>query len=342
MKISLLLVAGENKRFIAEAIEAANASFPGATLRAVTSLGDAIGTEAAGSPELLVLGNSPEAEVGEAGAVLDSYRLPRWAVVAMGSGGPVEDAEVVPEAEWNAGLLARVFRSSIALHLLRRERDQLRGDLLSFGIRIGHDLRTPVGGILSSTEVIDGAIPQPEGEGSLTQPIFESAKDLVRIINQFTLVSKASAKPGIRQEFNMGTTAGRALERVAMKIREKGATVSQPDSWPAVRGDPSYSEAVWVGLLENALSHAGEAPRIELGWEQEGEGHRFWVRDDGPGVPPEKQRSLFHPFHRLHEPSAARGLGLPIVGRLVHLQGGLCGYEAGSPTGSCFFFRLPR
>jgi two-component system NtrC family sensor kinase len=93
---------------------------------------------------------------------------------------------------------------------------------------------------------------------------------------------------------------------------------------------------------DNAIRHSGKAPDIELGWQQTGEGNKFWVRDKGAGVPVEKRRSLFQPLHRLHEPSAPRGLGLPIVERLVSLNCGQCGYEAVVPSGSTFFFSLPR
>jgi signal transduction histidine kinase len=126
-----------------------------------------------------------------------------------------------------------------------------------------------------------------------------------------------------------------------MRIREKGASVSKMKSWPDAIGDPAHVEAIWAGLLDNAIRHSGESPKIELGWEQAGDGNKFWVRDNGPGVPTEKRRSLFHPYHRLHEPSAPRGLGLPIVERLVKLQGGQCGHEAGTQDGSTFFFTLP-
>jgi K+-sensing histidine kinase KdpD len=343
MKISTLLIAGGNKRFVAQAIEAAHAAFPGTAVTSVDSLKAAQETEASPSPELLVIAEADEAKIREAVQAVDGSKLPRWAVVAMGGSGPMPFAEVVTEAEWSLPLLTRVFRTAVAMHLLHRERERLRGDLLSIGIRISHDLRTPVGGIFSATEVLDMSLSAaPPAVKSLTQPIFESANDLVRIIGQLTLVSKASARPDSRQQFNMATPVGRALERVEMKVREKGATVSAPKTWPDASGDPTSAENVWVGLLENAIRHSGKAPRIELGWEEAGDGNKFWVRDYGPGVPPAKQRSLFYPFHRLHEPSAARGLGLPIVERLVRLQGGRCGYEAGTPAGSCFFFTLAR
>jgi signal transduction histidine kinase len=344
-KISILLVAGKDPRFSAVATEAAGAAFPGIAVSTAHSLKEALGNGMAEGAELLVLCEDDEAIIREAAQAVDGQKLPRWAVVAPGESNPDIPAERVPAADWNHALLARVLRGSLAFHAAHRERMRLRGDLLTIGIRFTHDLRTPVSGIVSSTEVVDATgAGRPGADKSLTQPIFESANDLVKIIGQLSLVAKASARPDSRQQFNMAVPIGRALEKMEMRIREKGASVSKPQNWPNVSGDPSYTEAVWVGLLDNAVRHSGKAPKIEVGWEAAAAdgGGKFWVRDQGPGILPEKQRFLFFPFHRLHEPSAPKGLGLPIVDRLVGLQGGRCGYESVTPSGAGFFFTLPQ
>jgi K+-sensing histidine kinase KdpD len=342
MKPSLLLVAGNNERFIAVAIEAARAAFPGATITNVESMEEALAAKTATAPEILLLAGAGESTIKAASQAVDAGNLPRWAVVAMGSHEAIPFVEIIPQSEWNPLLLARVLRSSVSLHMLHRDRERLRGDLLSIGIRVSHDLRTPVGGILSAAEVVEGSMPPGAPSGnSLAQPIIESANDLAKIISQLSLISKASARPDSRQQFNMATPVGRALERVEMKVRGKGAKVANPTSWPDATADPTLIEAVWVCLLDNAIRHSGKAPIIELGWEQVNGSNKFWVRDNGSGIVREKRKLLFEPFHRLHVPSAPRGLGLPTVERLVTIQGGRCGYEAVEPSGSIFFFTLP-
>lgn len=342
MKINLLLIEGRNRGLTAVATEAARSVFPKGETATVNSLKEALERDCATIPEILVLADSDESEIAQATATLDNLRLPRWAVVASGEGDPIPFAEVVPHEEWNIRVLGRAFRSSIAQHRLRRHNARLLGDLLSVGLRITHDLRSPVGGILSATEELNEMLVRlaPE-ERELSRPIVESTEDLVKIIAQLTLLAKASAKPGELQSFNVGTAVGHALERLQLKILDKGASLATPESWPDVNGDSSHTEWVWLYLIENALRHSGEKPRIELAWEREPDGYRFWVHDEGRGVPPEKRPSLFQPFHRLHEPNAVRGLGLPIVERLVHLQGGRCGYQPGATTGSSFYFTLP-
>ena len=117
--------------------------------------------------------------------------------------------------------------------------------------------------------------------------------------------------------------------------------MAQPNFWPKVYGEADSIEKVWCDLLANALSHARDQPRIELGWIRNKSEHRFWISDDGIGVPLERRPQLFHPFHLMHRMNSPKGLGLPLVQRLVELHGGSCGYEPFKEGGSLFFFTLP-
>jgi two-component system sensor histidine kinase KdpD len=132
-----------------------------------------------------------------------------------------------------------------------------------------------------------------------------------------------------------------ALQRLESRILKRQAAVTEPPSWPVVWGVPAWLEMIWWHLLVNSLKHGGPNGRIELGWAAQKDSLRFWVSDNGPGVPEARRGKLFKEFHLLHEDPAVPGLGLSIVQRLVELQGGVCGHEKPAPGGACFFFTLP-
>jgi len=223
---------------------------------------------------------------------------------------------------------------------LMRENERLRGDLLTVSRRICHDLRTSLGGILTTSEVLkeilaeDGVANEP-----LMATIFNSAEDMTKLIERVSFVLKATANPIANQPLKMGDVVFRILQCWEGKILKTNATVSEPASWPEVYGVFSWLEVVWGNFLANALNYG--KGRIELGWEREGKGLCFWIFDNGNGVSPEKCDKLFHSFDLLHEPKANHGLGLSITQRLVELQGGYCGYEPRAGGGSCFYFILP-
>lgn len=222
------------------------------------------------------------------------------------------------------------------------ENARLRGDLLTIATRINHDLRTPLGGIVSTAELLKEILTNKElASAELADSLFTSVDEMSKLIGQIRVLAKATADPKPKACVQMATIVSGVLERLESRILNRQTTVAQPDSWPKVNGVADWLEFIWWNFLANALQHAGEKPQIELSWRQEKNGFRFQVCDNGGGVPAEVGAKLFQPFDSLHKPGSTYGLGLSVVQRLVDLQGGSCGYEPNSKGGSCFFFTLP-
>jgi len=223
---------------------------------------------------------------------------------------------------------------------LSRENARLRGDLLTFGNRISHDLRTPLGSILNTTELLREVAGEKDAAvGPLTTSIGDSVDEMMRLIKSFSMLARASGGPVTIQPVRMEEIVSGILQQLESKILKKGATVDFPDSWPEVNGVATWVEFAWWNFITNAIQHGGN--KIQLGWTREGSEHRFWIADDGPGVPARLRARLFQTFDSLHEPSSMRGLGLSTVQRLVDLQGGRCGHEAENAAGTYFYFTLP-
>lgn len=220
------------------------------------------------------------------------------------------------------------------------ENARLRGDLLTVASRISHDLRTPLGGIVTAAEVLREMLADARQPETLTQAILNSVDDMTRLIKQISVVTRATAQPQPLKPVNMSHVVAIVLQRVERQITKRGASVIEPPSWPEINGVADWLEYVWISLLTNAVRHTAEKVRIELSWREENGWCRFGVADNGGGVREDLRRTLFCPFHSLHKPEGGtRGLALSIVQRLMELQGGNCGYEP-RPGGSFFYFSL--
>jgi len=322
--LTILRVGGEAG--VAAAIETAAARvWPGAKIAGCASVAAALALPAEGD-EVLVLCDPTEAEAAKAATNRDGR--PRWVVATVGEGDSVAAVQRALAGAWTE-------------EQLRRENAQLRGDLATFGFRIAHDLRTPLGGVLTTAEMLREILREDApNDVAHVQPLIESAESLVELIRRVSLFAKANAIREPLQAVNMGGPFWNAFQRLEGRIANAGATLAQPKDWPEVSGHAGWLEIVWQNLLVNALQHGGAAVRIGAKWTRAGREFVFRLHDSG-SVAPEKRAMLFFPFERLHEPGAPRGLGLPIVRRLVELQGGRCGYEAGAGGGSVFWFALP-
>jgi two-component system sensor histidine kinase/response regulator len=99
-----------------------------------------------------------------------------------------------------------------------------------------------------------------------------------------------------------------------------------------------------VNYISNAIKYGGRPPVITFSGEQLDNGFaRYWIKDNGEGIPPEQQNKLFVPFRRLSQTSqhSGHGLGLAIVLQIIEKLGGEVGLESTPGDGSTFWFTLP-
>lgn len=77
----------------------------------------------------------------------------------------------------------------------------------------------------------------------------------------------------------------------------------------------------------------------------EGGGHKFFVKDQGMGIPVKDQPFVFDRFYRVESEAMKNkkgfGLGLYICKELIERRNGQTGLESRDGDGSTFWFRLP-
>jgi signal transduction histidine kinase len=206
---------------------------------------------------------------------------------------------------------------------------------------ICHDLRLPLTAILANAEFltqsditeiernefyeeIRGSIEQMN---SLITSLFEYSKnrDIFRpaVRNIVDTVERAIRMTTVRQEFR----------RITIKHRHMGSAVGWFDS--------NRFEQVISNLLLNAceavspdsglviITTSGNQADLQIG-----------VWDNGPGIPPEIQESVFEPFVSYGK-SEGSGLGLAIVQEIVEDHGGEIHVDGRSGAGTLFKITIP-
>jgi len=115
-----------------------------------------------------------------------------------------------------------------------------------------------------------------------------------------------------------------AINRLKQQSESRNATFILPETWPEVLGHPQWIEEVWVNLISNAIKYGGNPPEIVMGCEKKSKGtQRFWIQDNGNGLPAGLLKKLFNDFERLDKKSIeGHGLGLSITKRIIEKLGG--------------------
>jgi PAS domain S-box-containing protein len=109
--------------------------------------------------------------------------------------------------------------------------------------------------------------------------------------------------------------------------------------------DAGRLREVVTNLFDNAVKYTPDG-KILIGLTGDAQVIQFYVRDTGPGIPPEDLPHLFQKFYRVDN-SATRtiggtGLGLFICRKIVELYNGRIWVESELGKGSSFFINFPR
>ena len=217
-------------------------------------------------------------------------------------------------------------------------------ELEAYDHMLAHDLKDPLIIMIAAADLITDVPDLTRQElKEFMQQIRFTAYEMNSIINNLLLFAEVSKAEVSVEPVDMAKVVTNVRNRLGYMIKENRAKISIPRAWPRAIGYGPWLEEVWANYISNALKHGGQPPYVELGASAQPDSMiRFWTRDNGPGLPPDAQASLFTPFSQSDRlPNRGHGLGLSIALQIVEKLGGQVGVESDLGKGSLFFFTLP-
>jgi signal transduction histidine kinase len=209
---------------------------------------------------------------------------------------------------------------------------------------VGHELKTPLTIVRGQLEVMDVEdATQVEGVRTLVIDELDRMNSLVADISLLASVQRAS---GIVREPTDVRTLTESVFRKVSAIPGREWNLAETADAVADLDSGRLTQA-WLQLAANADRHGTPGLPIELGsrlTEVHGEEFlRLWVRDQGPGIPPEAHERIFDRFRREGEGrgESGAGLGLAIVSSIARAHGGRVILDSAVGLGSIFTLELP-
>ena len=282
--------------------------------------------------------------------MLTGYGDENVAVKLMKSGA----ADYVTKEGLTPARMEQAILQAIALHTARREAreaQQAREDLLAV---VAHDLRTPLGVVLSCSEALRDILPGgPAGDEmrALADVTERAARRMNKLINDL-LDTSSIAAGALRlnlHEADLAELLRESTELLAPLAKQKAirleTRLAAEDA--RVRCDRDRIQQVLLNLISNAIKFTPEQGAIVVAAADAVGGAveeiTLSVSDDGPGIPDEAMPHLFERYWTGRGKAGAdTGLGLFIAHGIVEAHGSRIAVATGVGLGTSFSFTLPR
>ncbi|HEY8153319.1 MAG TPA: HAMP domain-containing sensor histidine kinase [Myxococcota bacterium] len=265
---------------------------------------------------------------------------------------------------WGIGLVMHYFAAIVAPDLRRRlidsevsreiattrpaERrsmeDKHARSLEQLSASIAHEIRNPITAAKSLVQQM-GEDPSSRENVAYANVALEELDRVERSISHLLKYAR-------EEELQMGAlqvaeVVDSALETFRDRITKLGVTVTRELGGEGVMsGDAEKLRRVLINLTGNALDALEEArtpdPRIHVISGEDLAGREVWlrVRDNGPGIAPERLARIFSPFYT--SKSSGTGLGLAISKKLVDAHGGSIEVVSTPGQGTEFLLTFPK
>jgi two-component system, sensor histidine kinase and response regulator len=219
-------------------------------------------------------------------------------------------------------------------------------ELEAFNYSVAHDLRAPLRGIDSFSQLlIDKHSQQLDDEGlSYLNRVRGAAARMSQLIDALLMLAQVGRGELQPIELDFSYLVQAVAGEIAAANPDRSVRVAVAPGMRAY-GDPRLVRIVVGNLLENAWKFTGrrKRPAIEVGPCQNTAQPTYYVRDNGAGFDPAYASRLFAAFQRLHADREfpGTGIGLAIVHRVISRHGGTVWADSRPDHGATFYFSLP-
>jgi signal transduction histidine kinase len=219
-----------------------------------------------------------------------------------------------------------------------------------FMMKVAHNLRAPLAGMLSILEVVrDGYLgPINDDQSEYLRRLERRARTMLALVNELMALSRSRQR---READAGGTEPAMLARRVQRTFQEKAAEkrltfqVTLPPDLPEVRGRLETVEQMLENLVSNAIKYTPAEGSVEVRFARANGTVRIEVSDTGIGIPAADRPRLFTEFFRAENAKAIEeigtGLGLAIVKEIVDQLGGRIFMESEEGVGTIFVVHLP-
>jgi two-component system phosphate regulon sensor histidine kinase PhoR len=227
---------------------------------------------------------------------------------------------------------------------------QLENTRKEFVANVSHELRTPLSMIKGYVEtLINGAKDDPNVATRFLQTIEKHTDRLTYLIEDLLTISRLESGQIVMniKEVELRLVASDVVNDLQSRADDKKVVLeNQVPAEVMARADADRIQQVLFNLVDNAIKYGRCEGQVWIGARAaDDQMIEVFVRDNGPGIPPDAIERVFERFYRVDKARSREqggtGLGLSIVKHIVQSHGGEVWAKSAVGQGTTFLFTLP-
>jgi len=222
-------------------------------------------------------------------------------------------------------------------------------DMLGF---VSHELKSPISSIMNYVFLLRqhkiGELNEPQEKA--VRNIETNSKRIVEMVRHYLNLSRIE-NGELQPVFTRVAVQDEVLKPLLESLESDLAAhrMRVESSIPAdlmLRADLNMTREVFENLVSNAIKYGRENTPVVIGFKRIDGMAQFSVRNEGPGIPADKIRTVFQKFTRLEDDQHIRrqkgtGLGLFITEHIVKAHGGAIDVDSRPQEWVEFRFSMP-
>jgi PAS domain S-box-containing protein len=223
--------------------------------------------------------------------------------------------------------------------------EKLRDEFLSTA---AHELKTPLTGLKGYSQLLLRRAAKEGGQQDTKalETINRQTGRLNKLVDELLEMSRLNLGQLVLsvESVDLGQFVTETVETLAL-IGDGHPVRCDLQASAVVQADRNRLEQVLTNLVSNAIRYSPDGGEVEVCVMRRDGQAVVSVKDQGIGIPKEKQGRIFEHFYRAHAGTrndlGGMGIGLYISREIVTRHGGEMWFESEEGKGSTFYFSLP-
>ena len=203
-----------------------------------------------------------------------------------------------------------------------------------------HQLRTPLAGLISQTEL---ALQEsdPAALRARLDKVHAGAERSAHLVHQLLALARSEG-PVQLQDLDLAQLAREVARQWTPKALARRIDLGfEGQDHLLIKGERLLLQEALSNLLDNAFLYAGTGAVVTVRVQEQAPWAILEVEDSGPGLLPADREKVFERFWRGNDAPGGCGLGLAIVSEIAERHGGQASAVEVLPNGLCLRLHLP-